>query len=113
MDSRIFERIDGNLNVRYSQVLPENSEEFFTESKNLSGGGIRLSLNRGFKKGDTVRLRISVPFSSKIEVRGFGRIVWLWENTETFDAGVEFMNQDLLQVGRLYSYLESQIRNRF
>ncbi len=109
MDNRIFERIDGSFNVKYSRLLPEDSKEFVADSKNLSGGGIRILLNERFNKGDIIRIKISAPSIPKVEARCFGRIAWIWEaDNKPYDAGIEFINQDLLQVGRLYSYLEGQ-----
>lgn len=123
VDKRVFERIDGSLNVIYSHVLPENNAEYITNSKNLSGGGIRLELNYKFKKKGLLILKISTPYSPKIETKCMGRVVWIWKDSEgshnihhktrLYDAGIEFINQDLLQIGRLYNYLEGQKKGIF
>ena len=110
-DNRLFERIEGELAVRYS---PQGSnKEFCTTTKNISGGGIRMSLLKRLKPGTILDLEI-FKYDTDIKVRCRGKIAWAWdepmdkENWQYFETGIEFIDRRFLYLGRLISYLESQ-----
>lgn len=113
-DSRIFERIKGELAVRYS---PRGSErEFCTTTKNISGGRIRLSLLKRINPGTVLDLEI-FKYNTDIKVICRGKVVWIWdeamdkERGQLFEAGIEFINARFLYIARLISYLEAQNKN--
>jgi hypothetical protein len=110
-DNRIFERIEGELMVRYS---PEGSDtEYCTVTKNISGGGIRVSLLKKLDPGTLLDLEIA-KYDTDIKTRCRGRVVWVWgepmnkENQQLFEAGIRFINTQFLYIGRLINYLENQ-----
>lgn len=111
VDNRLFERIDGQLGVRYS---PQGSDrEYCTTSKNISGGGIRMSLLKKLEPGTKLDLEI-FKHSTDMRVRCRGRIAWVWNEPmnekegQLFEAGIEFMNTKLLYLGYLIAYLRAQ-----
>lgn len=110
-DSRIFERVEGELAVRYS---PQGSNrEFCSTTKNISGGGIRMPLLKRLDPGTVLDLEI-FRYDTDIKARCRGRVVWVWdepmneEKEQFFEAGVQFIDRQLLYIGRLISYLEGQ-----
>ncbi|MFC1624695.1 PilZ domain-containing protein [Candidatus Omnitrophota bacterium] len=114
VDNRLFERTEGELGVRYS---PQGSDrEFCTTSKNISGGGIRMTLLKRLKVGDILDLEI-FKYNRDVKARCRGRIAWMWEEpmdkeSETlFEAGIQFIDRKLMYLGRLISYLESDVNN--
>lgn len=103
-ENRVFERLDKELAVRYS---PQGTDgEFCTITKNISGGGARLLLLKALKPGTVLDLEIS-KYNSNITIRCRGKIVWVWdtarayENEHSFEAGVQFMEPELVPMGRL------------
>ncbi len=113
-ESRLFERIEGKLAVRYSPC--GSDREYCTSTKNISGGGIRISLLKRLKPGAMLDLEI-FKYDSDIKTRCRGKVVWLWDEpmnqktSQFFEAGIQFMNTELLYVGRLISYLENKRDN--
>jgi len=112
-ENRLFERIKGELGVRKS---PQGSnKEFCATIKNISGGGIRISLLKRLHQGTILDIEI-FKYNTNIKTRCRGKIVWIWDNKpfgdreddKTFEAGVEFINRHLLYIGRLIRYLENQ-----
>lgn len=107
-DNRMFERVSGELAVRYS---PQGTDgEFCSTTRNISGGGIRMPLLKRLKPGATVDLEI---FKTNMDTafRCMGKVMWIWDAStdkkeeHSFEAGVKFLNPDLFQVGRLIESL--------
>src|SRR4030043_1341445 len=95
-ENRVFSRIDGELAVRYS---PQGTDsEFCTTTKNISGGGMRMSLLKKLEPGTVLDLEI-FKYDSDLTARCKGKVVWLWdapmdtENEQLFEAGIKFLNQ--------------------
>ena len=112
--NRVFERVDGELAVRYS---PQGSDrEFCTTTKNISGGGMRISLLKRLDPGTLLDLEI-FKYNKDLRTRCRGRVAWVWdepfdkEQDQLFEAGIEFINSRLLCTGRLISYLEEENKN--
>ena len=110
-DKRLFERIEGELAVRYS---PQGSnKEFCTTTKNISGGGIRMSLLKRLRSGTVLDLEI-FRYGTDMKVRCRGKVVWAWdepmekESGRYFETGIQFMDTRFLYLGRLINYLEGQ-----
>lgn len=110
-DNRIFERVEGELAVRYS---PQGTNrEFCTTTKNISGGGLRMSLLKRLEPGSILDLEL-FKYNSDLRARCRGRVVWVWdeplnkEAQQHFEAGIQFMDTKLLYIGRLIEYLERQ-----
>ncbi|MFC1666401.1 PilZ domain-containing protein [Candidatus Omnitrophota bacterium] len=110
-DSRIFERLEGELAVRYS---PQGSDrEYCSTTKNISGGGIRMSLLKKMDPGAVLDLEI-FKYDTTLKARCRGKVVWVWDEPmdkgawQHFEAGIQFIDRQLLYVGRLMNYLEKQ-----
>ncbi len=108
-DNRLFERINGELAVRYS---PHGSNgEFCTTAKNISGGGIRISLLKRLEPGSILDLEI-FKYNTDARARCRGKVAWIWDeplnkkSEEHFEAGIQFIDSKLLYIGRLINYLE-------
>jgi hypothetical protein len=107
-DNRLFERVSGELAVRYS---PQGADgEFCSTTRNISGGGIRMPLLKKMKPGATVDLEI---FKNNIDTafRCIGKVVWVWdapinkEEDRGYEAGIKFLNPDFFQIGKLIESL--------
>jgi len=110
IDNRIFKRIDAEFSFRYSPV--GSQEEYSTFAKNISGGGMRVSLLNRLEPGTLIDLEL--PIGPDIKTRCKGRIAWVWdqpadiERKQLFEAGVEFINVRLLYLGQFINYLRNQ-----
>ena len=107
-DNRLFERVSGELAVRYS---PQGTDgEFCSTTRNISGGGIRMPLLKKVKPGATLDLEI-FKHNTDMAFRCTGKVMWVWDapmdkkEDHVFEAGVKFLNPDLLNVGRLIDSL--------
>jgi len=110
-DKRLFERVSGELAVRYS---PQGADgEFCSITRNISGGGIRMPLLKKLKPGTILGLEI---FKNKTNtaLRCMGKVVWVWDapinkkEDHIFEAGVKFINPDLFNIGSLIESLEKK-----
>jgi len=103
-DTRLFERVDKKLGVRYS---PQGGNaEFCTTTRNISGGGIRMPLLKKLRPGTPLNLEI-FKYNTDVSVRCRGQVVWTWETPmdekeeQLYEAGIQFINPHLLYIGRL------------
>ena len=110
-ENRLFERIDGNLGVRYS---PQGSnKEFCTTTKNISGGGIRIALLKKLSPGTKLDIEI-FKYDIDMKTRCRGKIVWVWQepmnrdDDHYFESGISFIDNQPLSIGRLISYLSQK-----
>ena len=110
-ENRVFERMDAELAVRYS---PQGSDrEYCTTTKDISGGGIRIKLLKKLRPGTTLDLEV-FKYDTDLKARCRGKIVWLWnenmgkDSEPFFQAGVEFLDRQLLYIGRLMNHLGNQ-----
>jgi len=107
-DNRLFERITGELAVRYS---PQGADgEFCSTTRNISGGGIRMPLLKKLKPGSIVDLEI-FKHNADMMLRCMGKVMWIWDapankkDDYLFESGIKFLNPDLLLIGRLIDSL--------
>lgn len=104
IDNRIYERVEGELGVRYS---PQGSDrEFCTNTKNIGGGGIRIALLKELSVGTILDLEI-FKYDRNLKTRCRGKIVWSWVGP-TIEAGVQFLDASMLYIGKLMEYLRTQ-----
>ena len=108
-DNRLFKRVSGELAVRYS---PQGTDgEFCSTTRNISGGGIRIPLLKKLKPGSTLDLEI-FRHNTDMAFRCIGRVMWVWDAPQdkkedhVFEAGVKFLNPDLLYIGKLIESIE-------
>lgn len=109
-NNRLFERINGELTVRYS---PQGTDgEFCSTTKNISGSGLRMTLLKKLNPGTILDLEV-FKHGTNITARCRGKIVWVWpsstdrEDSQVFDTGIKFIDQRLLHIGKLISYLKN------
>lgn len=107
-DNRLFERVSGELAVRYS---PQGADgEFCSTTRNISGGGIRMTLLKKIKPGATLDLEI-FKHNTDAAFRCMGRVIWIWDapinkkDDHVFEAGIKFLNPDLFCIGKLMESL--------
>lgn len=94
---REFVRILTFLEVFCAEFPEEGKEPFFIKgsSIDLSGGGIRLLLNKRYKEDTVLLIKFTIPFQYCPEtVQMKGRVVrsCIDENTGLFQAAIEFQD---------------------
>lgn len=94
-DKRVAQRISVPLRVRY-QDLDKKQVSGETYTLDISGGGLRLNLDRPFKKGDMVKTLIYFPYQ-QTPVTTLNKVIWCRRHpgtsiTETFDIGLKYVN---------------------
>lgn len=111
IDNRLFARVNGELDVRYS---PHGSDrEYCTTTRNVSGGGVRMPLLKKLEPGTILDLEI-FKHNTDLSSRCRGKVAWVWdepmnrEDEQLFEAGISFIDSQLLYIGRLINYLENQ-----
>lgn len=109
-DNRVFERVSGELAVRYS---PQGADgEFCSTTRNISGGGLRMPLLKKLKAGAAVDLEI-FKHNTDMAIRCVGKVAWIWDapanskEDHVFEAGIKFLNPDLSCIGKLIESLKS------
>jgi len=111
-DKRLFERVDGELGLRYT-LHNDNRDIFSTTTKNVSGGGLRTTLVKKLDLGTIVDLEISI-YDGDTKLRFKGKVSWLWdepmdkEKKQLYEAGIQFIDPRLFYVGRVIKYLENK-----
>jgi len=107
-NNRLFERVSGELAVRYS---PQGADgKFCSTTRNISGGGIRMPLLKKVRPGTLLDLEIFKP-STDMVFRCMGKVMWIWDapmdkkEDSVFETGIKFLNPDLLYIGKLMDSL--------
>lgn len=110
-DRRAFLRIKRELTVR---CMAEGSKrEFCTTTRDISGSGLRIVLLEGLSPGTLLDLEIFEK-DSNVGIRCRGRITWLSSSEVAdrgagfFEAGIRFIDSDLMCVARLFRDLKAQ-----
>lgn len=94
---REFVRILTFLEVFYAEIPEEGKEPVFIKgsSIDLSGGGVRLLLNKKYKEDTVLLIKFTIPFQYSPEnVQMKGKVVRSWpdENTSFFQAAIQFQD---------------------
>jgi len=107
IDRRVFERIGETLNVR---CMPEKElEEFYTNIINISGSGARIILLKKISPGTLLDMEVFRKDSAQ-GIKCRAKVVWVAPSQlGYFEAGIKFMNPDLMCIGRLISKLDNYI----
>ena len=111
-ERRCFTRVNSDMPVRYNFSKMSNNAKA-VETKNISIGGICMSIDEKLALHDQVSLEIELPgLSASINAKG--EIVWVKENRSQsgragirhFDVGIEF--KDLAPKGKslLFKFLK-------
>ncbi len=75
-----------------------------------------ISLLKRLEPGTILDIEI-FRYNSSIKTRCRGKIVWVWdepmdrEKDQLFEAGIQFLDRQLLYIGGLINYLENQNNN--
>jgi len=107
-NNRLFERVNGELAVRYSPLGTDG--EFCSTTRNISGGGIRMPLLKKVKPGSMLDMEI-FRHGTDMVFRCMGKVMWVWDapaqsdEGHAFEAGIKFLNPDFLYVGKLIDSL--------
>lgn len=93
VERRRHPRVTGRFMVSY-RILDENSLDF-TQSKNISQGGMLLTTNRQFAEGVCLAVEIRLPFE-RTPIMLIGRVVESMEITQDliYDTRLEFLSVD-------------------
>jgi hypothetical protein len=102
----MFDRIDGAVTVRYSP--PGSPVENYAITKNISGGGIKISLFRNLSPGTVLDLEI-FKVNSNDSARCRGEIMWINRTADKgkrcFEAGIKFVGLNFIYMGELIKEL--------
>lgn len=110
-DRRVFQRLDGIVNVRYA-VRGRDKDKIESLPRNIGGGGLGICLAEKLQAGTVLELEITVPDDPQKVISGVGQVTW----TKTFgiiksdpgvnlyETGVKFIDINPISVGRVYTY---------
>ena len=111
-ERRRYIRLDTRLKINY-RILQQSPQSTPTETLDISGGGIRISLNEPLKVGTLLELEILFP-SEKKSVCCQGRLVWVEEfsiyqgtkeERRELEGGVEFTTISPEDQDRIIQYV--------
>lgn len=110
-DRRVFQRLDGIVNVRYS-VRGRDKLKSETLPRNIGGGGLSMCLTERLQQGTILELEITVPDNPQKVILGVGEVLWtkpagtidIGQGVNLYETGVSFVDIDPISIGRVYSY---------
>lgn len=110
-DRRIFQRLQGIVNVRYA-VRGRGKEKTESLPQNIGGGGLGICLTEKLQRGTVLDLEINVPDNPGKMIFEVGEVLWTkpfgpigsGENINLYETGIKFINANSLEIGRVYSY---------
>ncbi len=110
-DRRIFERLDGIVNVRYA-VDGRDKNKIESLPRNISAGGMGVCLTEKLDPGTLLELEIMVPDNPKKTIAAKGEVLWTKpfgvigrkQKVDLHETGVRFIDVDPIAVGRVYTY---------
>ncbi len=110
-ERRVFRRIEGEVPVRYT--LSRGRREYRAVTKNISGGGMKISIFKRMAPGTILDLQILRDASGrnarcKGEVRWIGSAVIKGKRKKALEAGIKFLDLSFLFIGNLIGDLESK-----
>jgi c-di-GMP-binding flagellar brake protein YcgR len=113
-ENRLFERINAPMQISYEVV--ENAPAKTAESKDISGGGIRLSLNEKLKEGSALKLMIGIPGAANKTTVAYGVVVWTrkieimgpGKASGYYETGIQFTKADPLILGQIFKYFQKK-----
>lgn len=110
-DRRVFERVPAAINVMYSV----GRGKVKATSKDISGGGIKLSLNEKLAEGTILELKIGLPNINR-SIPALGKVAWTAEVVirgddsiiKYYDTGIEFIRVSVVCLGKIYRHFHQQ-----
>ena len=114
-DRRIFQRLNGIVNVRYA-VRGRDKRRAESLPRNIGGGGVGICLTENLQPGTTIELEITVPDNPRKLILGVGEVLWTKpfgaiktdQDISLFETGIKFINIDPIAIGRVYTYHRQQ-----
>jgi len=99
-ERRKFARLDIRALVKWEKITSEgNSTNDLDTIRNVSRGGICITVSRKLQKGDTLSIQIKLPNQENLLTKGI--VVWVKEADTSdidkkpeFDIGVEFLDMN-------------------
>jgi len=107
-ERRTFRRIEGEFPVRYTPS--RGRREYRTVTKNISGGGMRITIFKRVPQGTILDLEIFRDDSGR-NARCKGEVRWIGsagKRKKALDAGIKFLDLSFLFIGNLIGDLESK-----
>lgn len=116
-DRRIFQRLEGIVNVRYA-VRSRDKEKIESLPRNIGGGGVGICLTEKLQRGTVLDLEITAPDNPQKVILGVGEVLWnkafgmlkTGPKVSLYETGVKFIDIDPLAVGRVYAYFRQKRR---
>lgn len=109
-ERRIFERIDASLKIKY-EIVDKTPILKDATSKDISGGGMRISLNEKIDPGAILKLDIEVPGAANKTTTAYGKVVWNRKvdvvgakMTTYYETGIEFTSVNPLVIGKIFKH---------
>lgn len=108
-------RVDVDIPVRY--ILTKDSSPLTAvQTKNISMGGLCITIAEKLKRGDVISVEIDICAVSE-RITAKGEIMWVKEETENndpqgirrFDIGLEFKELSNRHRKQLFNFLKEQI----
>ena len=106
-EKRMFERVMAPVKIKYSLYGDGSGSG---ESRDISGGGIRLSLMEKLEEGTLLSLRFEIPGVPE-EIQIQGKVVWAREviisgkdERVYYDTGINFFEDNPLKLGKIFEY---------
>lgn len=114
-DRRIFDRLEGIVNVRYG-VKGRDKKKIESLPRNIGGGGLGICLTESLQPGTLLELEITIPDNPQKVVSGVGQVQWTKrlgvieteQRVNLHETGIKFIKIDPVSVGRVYSYHRKQ-----
>ena len=112
-ERRKYVRLDTRLKITYTVLKDKRNSSLSTETRDISGGGIRLFLAEGVPVGALLQLTILLPEDTK-PIVSIGKVVWLEEFSilhsqkqegKLLEAGIEFTEIDPKDRDRIIKYV--------
>lgn len=113
-ERRLFERITAPLKIRY-EIVENPPAAKMAASKDISGGGIRLSLSENLKIGTNLKLDIEIPDGANKTTTAYGTVVWAHKVEITgarpdtyYDTGIQFTYADPITIGKIFKQFSKE-----
>ncbi|MBI4436910.1 MAG: PilZ domain-containing protein [Candidatus Omnitrophica bacterium] len=112
-EKRKYVRLDTRLKITYTILKDRKNSSLSTETKDISGGGIRLFLAEPVPVQSLLKLTIHLPEDPQ-PIVAIGRVVWTEEfsilhsqQTEgkVLEAGIEFVEIEPKERDRIIKYV--------
>lgn len=109
-ERREYIRVGDSLKIMYKIVSLSGAQRGgYTED--ISGGGIRFSLDHYLKVGTVLELSISIP-NQESPIQATGEVTWLHERKDMkspYVVGIKFIKIDPFERGKILNYIRKRV----